>query len=155
MRSKLAWIISIISLPALLSAQVIKADDIAGINAAIEEAGLSWRAAENPITRLSDAERRRLVLPEGRLPPWVDRETAWVDRETAYRPKGDVVARDRLLGAIDWRDHLGYHWDSGIRDQADCGSCWAFATIANIELLMNWRLSEPSDRDLSEQQLLS
>ncbi|MBW2703856.1 MAG: hypothetical protein JRF33_23805 [Deltaproteobacteria bacterium] len=148
MRSKLFWILSVLFLPASLSAQGLKADDIAGINAAIEEAGLSWRAAENPITRLSDAERWRLILPAGKLPPWAD-------REDVYSPKGEVVLRDRLLGAIDWRDHMGYDWDSGIRDQGDCGSCWAFATIANIELLMNWRLSEPSDRDLSEQQLLS
>jgi len=55
--------------------------------------------------------------------------------------------------AIDWStDHDGVAV-SGIMDQGDCGSCWAFSTVGAIEGMLGIANNKPAD--LSEQQLVS
>merc|ERR1711865_72187 len=53
------------------------------------------------------------------------------------------------MGSYDWRDHGAVN---AIKDQGQCGSCWAFSTVANIEgvgMVETGKLL-----DLSEQQLV-
>lgn len=47
-------------------------------------------------------------------------------------------------------------WTTPIRDQAYCGSCWAFAVVASLESVYNIKNNIPNlDIDLSEQFILS
>jgi C1A family cysteine protease len=60
----------------------------------------------------------------------------------------------------DWRnaEHTGIigDWTTDIKDQAGCGSCWAFGIIATLETVYNIQESDPDiDMDLSEQMLVS
>lgn len=41
---------------------------------------------------------------------------------------------------------------TGVRDQGGCGSCWSFATIAEIE--GRFKMKTTRDLDLSEQHIL-
>jgi hypothetical protein len=50
---------------------------------------------------------------------------------------------------FDWRTQAGY---PAIRDQGNCGSCWAFATVAPLEWNIN--IKDGVDVDLSEQWLI-
>ena len=51
---------------------------------------------------------------------------------------------------LDWRERIG---DVPVRNQAGCGSCWAFATIGPVEFLI--RNLTGTTEDLSEQALVS
>lgn len=75
---------------------------------------------------------------------------------------GEVSAPDRdtqsmdVPSSFDWRDHEGYNWLTGIRNQNSCGSCWAFGAVGVAEAYHNILASDPGlDLDLAEQELVS
>ena len=60
-----------------------------------------------------------------------------------------------LPASFDWRNNGG-NWLTPIRDQGNCGSCWAFATIGAVEAAFNISAADTTlDLDLSEQYLVS
>ncbi len=64
--------------------------------------------------------------------------------EQNQRARGDCVA---TLPAFNWADNHGV---TGIRDQGNCGSCWAFATHGAFEgsyAIVNQTLSDSSEQD--------
>lgn len=59
---------------------------------------------------------------------------------------------ENLPSRFDWRD---FGLVSPIKDQADCGSCWAFATVGMVESVYNVENLRALNPDLSEQNLVS
>ncbi len=58
--------------------------------------------------------------------------------------------------SLDWRNKDGQNWVTPIRDQGDCGACWAFSSTSVVESRINILLNDPNfDKDLSEQYLVS
>ena len=56
----------------------------------------------------------------------------------------------------DWRDVDGKNWVTPIRDQAECGSCYAFGAIAAIETIYCYQNNDADPvLDLSEQFVVS
>lgn len=72
-------------------------------------------------------------------------------------PECDRCCDQNLPIAFDWRSHHNINWVTAVRDQANCGSCWAFSAVAAIEAKNNVEAgaSQQNPIDLSEQQLLS
>jgi C1A family cysteine protease len=71
-------------------------------------------------------------------------------------PFGGKYGMLSLLSQFDWRDYNGEDWTTPIRDQGNCGSCWAFAAMGTLESIVNIRNDLPGlDLDLSEQYILS
>ena len=74
-------------------------------------------------------------------------------------PQGEVFT-GRTAAAWDWRDatyngHTG-DWTTPIRNQANCGSCYAFAPLGSIEALIKIKQGNPDYTiDLSEQFIVS
>ncbi|UCD64866.1 MAG: thrombospondin type 3 repeat-containing protein [Candidatus Zixiibacteriota bacterium] len=70
-------------------------------------------------------------------------------RDVSPLPAAPAMTPD-LPARFDWRERGGV---TPIRDQAGCGSCWAFATVGPLE--SNILIKDGIDTDLSEQWLVS
>ncbi|GIQ89487.1 peptidase C1A [Kipferlia bialata] len=90
------------------------------------------------------------------------------------RVRADRVRADRVMGpqhrslpidwakvwqeypaALDWRDIDGVSYVPTIRDQAGCGSCYAFAGIGILEMSLRIQSNNAQAVDLSEQNVVS
>ncbi len=134
--------------PVYSAGQSITRDQIKQIQETIRKRGLQWQAGENRLTRMSPDELSRYAPSIHQPPDWV---LQWAMAKKAPhppRPKGPLPA------SLDWRDRLGYNFITPVRDQGNCGSCWAFSTIATLEGIISWRSSDADPTlDLSEQHL--
>jgi len=60
-----------------------------------------------------------------------------------------------LLASFDWRNNKG-DWLTPVKNQGQCGSCWAFASVGAHESQINVKSKDPAiDKDLAEQYLVS
>ncbi|MBN1423542.1 FG-GAP repeat protein, partial [Candidatus Fermentibacteria bacterium] len=120
------------------------ADNLDLIRQAIEAKGAQWSAGPNHIWDRAPEDRRALL--------------GW-DRSMETRQPGTIHERgsmDGLPPAWDWRSAEGDNYVTPIRDQAQCGSCWAFGALACMESRMAIDAFVPDPTvDLSEQYLVS
>jgi cathepsin F len=70
-------------------------------------------------------------------------------RKTQGAVQAPLLDTSSLDASYDWRDHGAVN---PIKDQGQCGSCWAFSTVANIEGV--GAVETGKLLDLSEQQLV-
>ncbi|KPJ50609.1 hypothetical protein AMJ40_02265, partial [candidate division TA06 bacterium DG_26] len=83
-------------------------------------------------------------------------------RQLCGLPLPEVIGRKLPLplrtadSAWDWRDRNGENWMTPIRNQGNCGSCWAFGALGVLEPMVKlyWDDAE-FPIDLSEQYLVS
>ncbi|HOX28537.1 MAG TPA: C1 family peptidase, partial [bacterium] len=114
------------------------------INNEIQRQGASWRAAENQISQLPEAERRSLngLIPE-------------TNTATRVAMKNELSAA-QLPTALDWRDRDGVNWVTSVKTQGVCGSCVAFASLGVAEAVTRIAGNNAVlDADLSESDLFS
>jgi len=114
--------------------------EILAVQKAIARENLSWQAGETSMSRLSEPERRMRL--GGRL------------ADVLPRIPAKNLAPASLPAVLDWRN-LNGNWVTSIKDQGDCGSCWAFATTAVLESMVKISKNMSEDIDLSEQMLVS
>jgi C1A family cysteine protease len=116
--------------------------EIEEINRAIRAAGAQWAAGETSLSGLSLAEKQKRL---GFLPPPYEEEQL---RNLPSEPVGAPAS-------LDWRNNGG-DFVTDVRDQKQCGSCWAFATTAALESSVLITMNAPNTEvDLSEQVLVS
>jgi len=73
---------------------------------------------------------------------------------TDVSPKS--VSASNLPNSFDWRDRHGRNWSTSVKNQGNCGSCWALCTVGAIESTINLYFNDPNlDLDLSEQEIVS
>lgn len=90
------------------------------LNEILGQTKRGWIARPTEVSRLSREEfRRRLGLRR--------------DLDTVEFSVPATKAHFHLPQRLDWRNKDGLNWVSPILDQANCGSCVAFATIATLE----------------------
>lgn len=119
-------------------ANQLSVDDI---NQAIQTLGARWIAKENPVSNLSEAARKKML---GGL-------------ENGDMGGAEILARSpvNLPVAFDWQNNGG-NYVTTVRDQGQCGSCWAFAPTAALESKVLITSNTPGALlDLSEQIVLS
>ncbi|MFH1403385.1 MAG: C1 family peptidase [Candidatus Altiarchaeota archaeon] len=127
---------SIMSLPA--ERRISLKADVTAINSAIKKKGYAWTAGYNKVSILSDAEKGNLL---GDLSP---RASAKTMRKKKVGPVRAIPA------SFDLRASNGV---TSVKDQFNCGSCWAFAGVAALEGALKYK--GKGNLDLSEQDLVS
>jgi C1A family cysteine protease len=132
----------------LASSYVMADEEFDYVKQAIEAKGSRWHARETSVSKLSHEERKmRLGLVKGQMPdmPHVASPAASSSNVAAGRP-----------ATLDWRNYNGGNWVTPVRNQGNCGSCWAFATAANLESATLIKNNSPGvDLNLAEQILVS
>lgn len=96
--------------------------ELSDIQASIEASGARWIAGETSMSRLEQDEMSMFL---GALKP------AITGTEDYYTPRSDRILV--LPARFDWRNVGGDNFVTPVRNQANCGSCWAFATTAGLE----------------------
>ncbi|HME43097.1 MAG TPA: C1 family peptidase [Syntrophorhabdales bacterium] len=135
----------------LLAGSYVKADpqELNYVRQAIAAKGARWRAAETSVSKLSPEERRmRLGLVKSQMP----------NAPLLAAPAASSAAA--LPATFSWQNYNGQNFVTPVRNQGNCGSCWAFATTANLESVTLIKNGTPltttfTDFDLSEQALVS
>jgi C1A family cysteine protease len=109
----------------------------------IQKKGGRWEARETSMSQLSVEERRMRL---GRFDsPNLGKGRMYTAATPAYA----------LAPSLDWRNNGG-NYVSGVRNQGNCGSCWAFGATAALESYTMIKNKQPNTNlDLSEQVTVS
>jgi C1A family cysteine protease len=141
---RIVWILLIAAIAVFLLAQSPRREFdedefIAQVQRLIEERGYSWTAGKTSVSGLSPEEKKKLL---GAVQPPEDVYASL----PAFQALGDTIEWDYF----NWRD---YDAITPITHQGPCGSCWAFAAVAELE--SNMLIYDQRFADLSEQQVMS
>ena len=128
------------------------------LNEKLEEREIPWVAGETSISRLTFEEKKALF---GGEVPNLGGFEYYVGG--IFVVPDDIEKEETITEASsfsfpiewDWRNRHGKNWMTPVKDQGQCGSCWAFATIGAIEAYANLYYNDLLNLDLSEQELVS
>lgn len=123
-------------------------DSMLAHNARFEAGEVSW---SRQVTPYYDHSMEEFTTIMGLGLPAYDNTTVFVDQaDQAYLAKLAEVRTQAAPSSWSWRDQGGM---SSVKNQAQCGSCAAFASVAVIETCF-WQQRGVMFDDLSEQQLV-
>ncbi|WP_215776721.1 C1 family peptidase [Paludibacterium sp. B53371] len=132
--------------PARLSEQQV-ARELASIQLAIRQSGAQWQARATPVANWTPEAKKRLtgLKPGGNKTPFINPK---------YQQRKPGLAA--LPASFDWRNLNGHSYVTSVKNQGNCGSCWAFAVTAALESRALISANTPDKNlDLSEQIVLS
>lgn len=99
--------------------------DVQSLNQKLKNDQATWTAKDNWVNQLSKEEVKRLLGLNREPQSGVD----------FIKPEYQTLRRENKT--LDWRDKDGKNWVSPMLNQANCGSCVAFAAVGVMETQMN------------------
>ncbi|MHB8120317.1 MAG: C1 family peptidase [Methanothrix sp.] len=132
--------------------------DISAVNQAVTDNGMQWKAGSTSVSGLSmDVMKKRLGNIETPLEQRVRPEINYTASSSKNGEKDiNQEAINGLPTSLDWRNYNGRDWTTPVKDQGNCGSCWAFGAIGAVEARTKIARDDPSYiPDFSEQELVS
>ncbi len=75
------------------------------------------------LNQFSDMTDEQFKMYLGAVKPLPSEEGSEYEVKELEKPDGDLLG-----GPVDWRTNM-----NPVRNQGNCGSCWAFASIATLE----------------------
>jgi C1A family cysteine protease len=140
-----AWLAALAVIFLLVSLNALAfGSELDDIKKAIKEKKAKWEAGETSVSVLPDhlkQYRAKMVKPTVE------------DTDTFISAEPFLTG---LAPSLDWRNYNGLNYVSPIRDQRNCGSCWAFASTAGLESYLMIQEQVPGyNEDLAEQILVS
>lgn len=141
----------------------MKIDRIALINNNLRDQNEMWVADETSVSQLSYEEKKNLF--GGNVPDLqgIEYYVGGIFELTSDVPnflrqvnglKATSSTND-FVSSFDWRNRHGKNWNTSVKNQYSCNSCWAFGAVGAVEGLVNLYYNRKIDLDLSEQQIIS
>jgi C1A family cysteine protease len=130
--------------------------DAANLQSVIDAEGAQWQAGVTPLSELSEAEKQ---LRLGYFPGPDDEslEQREQNAKISLAVFKSAVAKGETIGypaSYDLRNVGGKNFITSVKDQAACGSCVAFGTVATVEGTLRFSRNDPNLAvDLSEAHL--
>lgn len=135
------------------------------LNMELEASGALWRAGDTPFGRLSYEEKKEMY--GGTVPNFkgaeyyiggiIDVDVPSVRyQKSSYVPDFDWRTRHSatVKGSPYFQNEIT-GWITPVKDQKNCGSCWAFSAIGAMEAVAKLYKNTTYNFDLSEQELVS
>lgn len=92
---------------------------------------VSYRMGVSRMTDMPRAEKKRLMTQQASM---MQQQAPFGAESLPAPPRATATgSRGAFATAIDWRDNSSVNYVSPVKDQANCGGCWAFTAIAAIE----------------------
>ena len=135
-------IIFILLIHFIFISQLFADQELDQIQQAISSQNAEWQAGGNWVSRLSPEEQQNMLGAS--LQPVDDAEEKYIQLQPTVLPN-----------SLDWRQNGG-NWLTPVKNQANCGSCWDFSAVAQVESW--WKITQvnpDTNLDLSEQFILA
>jgi C1A family cysteine protease len=125
------------------------------INAVLSQKEITWGAGRTSVSEMSYMEKKK--LHGGTLPNLAGFEyyVSGIYVKQGYNASNVAPTRNNFVPEFDWRNRHGKNWVTPVKNQASCGSCWAFAVVGVVEAYTNLYYNDTLNLDLSEQDILS
>jgi C1A family cysteine protease len=118
------------------------------IKESISKKGKKWHAENNSISKMPKEEFIKMLGAK--------KELTAISGSIQSQNETISGSYTTVPGTLDWRSTNGGDWTTPIRNQANCGSCWAFGTLGAVESRVKIIIGDPSlSPDYSEQELVS
>ncbi|MBU0894876.1 MAG: hypothetical protein KKF48_02500 [Nanoarchaeota archaeon] len=118
---------------------------------------LTWKAGDTGVGDLSYSEKKDLFGGWFGTTCGFEYYTDGVFRfcEEEGSTETGFIGGENYTDLFDYRNWHGENWMTSVKNQASCGSCWAFSAVGTLEGVINTYYNQHLDVDLSEQDLVA